>query len=155
MPISPYVRRLREHVGHELLLIASAGVVVRDDDGRILLARDADTGKLVMIGGAIEVDETPEAAAIREASEEAGITVRIDRLLGVASGPEQRITYPNGDETAYVSIVYGGRIVDGTPRPDGVETVGMQWVGADDLGSADLSPFTRALFRSVGLLESG
>jgi 8-oxo-dGTP pyrophosphatase MutT (NUDIX family) len=103
MPISPYVRRLREHVGNELLLIASAGVLVRDGDGRLLLVRDADSHRLIILGGAIEIDESPAQAAVREAAEEASITVRITRLLGAVSGPEFRVRYPNGDETAYVS----------------------------------------------------
>jgi 8-oxo-dGTP pyrophosphatase MutT (NUDIX family) len=154
MPISPYVRRLREHVGNELLLIASAGVVVRDGVGRVLLVKDADSGRLTIIGGAIEIDESPEEAAVREAGEEANITVRTTRLLGVAAGPEFRIRYPNGDETAYVSIVYEGKIVTGTPRPDGVETLETRWIEASELGDADLSAFTRALLRTLGLMQT-
>jgi ADP-ribose pyrophosphatase YjhB (NUDIX family) len=155
MPISPYVRRLREHVGSELLLVASAGVVVRDEDRHILMVKDAASGRLTILGGAIEIDESPEEAAIREASEEAGVTVRVTRLLGVAAGPEFRIRYPNGDETAYVSIVYEGEIVDGTPQPDGVETVETHWIDTSDLDAADLSDFTRALLSAIGLLDGG
>jgi len=63
--ISPYVRRLRELIGHDLLLLPSAGVLPRDDDGRILLVRVIDTDQWAVIGGAIEPDESPEQAALR------------------------------------------------------------------------------------------
>ncbi|MFV2114632.1 hypothetical protein ACFHW0_20170 [Micromonospora sp. LOL_025] len=39
MAVSPYVARLRAHVGHDLLLLPGVSAVVRDDAGRVLLAR--------------------------------------------------------------------------------------------------------------------
>jgi 8-oxo-dGTP pyrophosphatase MutT (NUDIX family) len=70
--ISPYLRRLREAVGRELVLVPSVAVLPRDKDGRLLLVRDAETGYWQTIGGAIEPDESPQEAAFREAREEAG-----------------------------------------------------------------------------------
>ncbi len=154
MPISPYVRRLREHVGTDVLLIPSAAVVVRDGDGRVLLAQDADSMRWILIGGAIEIDESPEEAAVREAAEEASITIRIGQLLGVAAGPECRVRYPNGDETAYVVIIYEGEIIDGTPVADDVEIVATRWVDPAELGEIDLSRITRALLDAVGLVQT-
>lgn len=153
MPISPYVRRLREHVGSDTLLIPSAAVVLRDQDGRVLLGRDADSQMWILIGGAIEIDETPEEAAVREAAEEVNVTIRVRRLLGVASGTECRVRYPNGDETAYVVIIYEGEIVGGTLRPDDDEIVATRWVEPSELGAVDLSRITRALLTTVGLLD--
>ncbi len=153
MPISPYVRRLRKHVGNDVLQIASAAVVVRDPDGQVLLAKDADSGRWILLGGAIEIDESPEDAAVREAAEEAGVEIRIRRLLGVASGPECRVRYPNGDETAYVVIIFEGEIVAGTPRPDGVEILETRWVPPSELAAVDLSGITRALLATSGVLH--
>jgi 8-oxo-dGTP pyrophosphatase MutT (NUDIX family) len=154
MPISPYVRRLREHVGTDTLLIPSAAVVLRDQEGRVLLARDADSELWILIGGAIEIDETPEEAAVREAAEEVNVTIRIRRLLGVASGPECRVRYPNGDKTAYVVIIYEGEIIDGTPRPDDEEIIATRWVDPSEIETVDLSRITRALLTTVGLLTA-
>ena len=154
MPISPYVRRLREHVGTDVLLIPSAAVVLRDREGRVLLAQDADSRLWILVGGAIEIDEAPEEAAVREAAEEVNVTITVRRLLGVASGPECRVRYPNGDETAYVVIIYEGEIVDGTPRPDNVEVLATRWVDPSELGAIDLSSITRALLTTAGLLNS-
>jgi len=149
--ISPYIRRLRELVGHELLVLPSAVVVPRDDDGRILLVRISDTGQWAVIGGAIEPDETPEEAALREAEEEAGVIVQLGPILGVLGGPEFRLTYPNGDQTSYVATVFAATVIAGTPTPDGHETTAVQWWDAAALPYNEMSNLTRALLRDVGL----
>lgn len=149
--IAPYIKRLRELIGHELLVLPSAAVLPRDDAGRILLVRVIDTGQWAVIGGAIEPDESPEDAARREAEEEAGVTVDLGPLAAVVGGPEFRITYPNGDQSAYVSIVFDATVAGGTPRPDGDETSEVRWWAVDDLPYDEMSTFTRALLRAAGV----
>ena len=151
MAIAPYVRRLRELVGHELLVLPSAGVIPRDDEGRVLLVRISDTGQWAVIGGAIEPDESPAEAALREASEEAGVTMALGPLLGVLGGPQFRLTYPNGDQTAYVSIIYDARVIDGDPAPDGDETTEVGWWDPDELPYDDMSAFTCAILDALDL----
>jgi len=154
MAIAPYIRRLRELVGHELLVLPSAAVLPRDADGRVLLVRISDTGQWAAIGGAIEPDESPEHAAIREAEEEAGVTVRLGSILAVLGGPEFRMTYPNGDQTSYVSTVFDATVVGGTPTPDGDETLAVEWWEPDALPYDEMSEFTRALLVAVGLTRA-
>ncbi len=150
MAIAPYIRRLRELVGHELLVLPSAAVLPRDHDGRVLLVRISDTGQWAVIGGAIEPDEPPEHAALREAEEEAGVTLRLGPILAVLGGPEFRLTYPNGDQTSYVSTVFDATVVGGTPTPDGDETLAVEWWEPDAVPYAEMSGFTRALLAGVG-----
>jgi 8-oxo-dGTP pyrophosphatase MutT (NUDIX family) len=104
--ISPHVRDLREKVGHSLLLLPSTAVLPRDEAGRLLLVRLIDTGNWATIGGAIEPDENPRDCAVREAQEEAGVSVELGAILGVLGGPDYRVTYPNGDESAYVVTAF-------------------------------------------------
>jgi len=151
MAISPHIRRLRELVGNELLVLPSAAVLPRDNVGRILLVRIIDTGEWAAIGGAIEPDESPEQAAHREAKEEAGVILRLGPILAVLGGPEFRITYPNGDQTSYVSTVFDATVIGGSPRPDGDETSAAEWWETDNLPHGQMSNFTRALLRAVGL----
>ena len=118
MAISPHIKRLRQLVGQELLVLPSAGVIPRDDEGRILLVRLVDTDQWAVIGGAIEPDESPQQAAVREAEEEAGVGVSLGPILGVIGGPEFRITYPNGDQTSYVSTIFAATVIGGSPKPE-------------------------------------
>jgi ADP-ribose pyrophosphatase YjhB (NUDIX family) len=149
VPISEHIRRLRERVGTELLLVPSAGVLVRDGDGRILLVRHAELGVWSLPGGAVEPDERPLDAAAREACEETGLEIEAGRLLGVFGGPEFRITYPNGDRTAYVSSIFEGRIVGGEARPDGVETSEVAWFEPAGLAERELSGPAGAVLRAL------
>lgn len=151
MAISPFVARLREKVGHELLVLPSVAVLPRDDARRVLLVQIADTGQWATIGGAIEPDESPVEAALREAEEEAGVSLKLGPLLGVVGGPEYRMVYPNGDQTSYVTIVFDARVISGSPTPDGDETVAVRWWAPDALPLEQMSTFTHALLQAVGL----
>jgi 8-oxo-dGTP diphosphatase len=68
MPISPYVRRLRDAVGSALLLLLpSVTALIHDDASRLLLVRQRDGGGWSTPGGSMEFDETPADAVVREA----------------------------------------------------------------------------------------
>lgn len=133
---------MREHVGHDLIVMPAVSVLVWDAQGRLLLVREAETGRWQTVGGAIEPDEDPYAAALREAREEAGVDVRIDRIRTVLGGPRYRLVYPNSDIVSYVSIVFDASIVAGTPAPDGDETTETGWFARDELGRVALTAFT-------------
>lgn len=121
-------------------------------DGRLLLVRLADTGLWATIGGAVEPDESPEEAALRESEEEAGVRVGLSGIRAVLGGPRFRIRYPNGDETAYVSTVFDAFIKSGTPTPDHDETIEVGWFLPSELAEDDISTFTRALLVGARLL---
>jgi 8-oxo-dGTP pyrophosphatase MutT (NUDIX family) len=149
VPLSPYLRALRERVGSDLLLVPSVTVVVRDERGRVLLVRHADRGQWVAPGGSIEPGERPEDAARREMREETGLEVGELRILGVYGGPEFEVRYANGDRVAYVMAVYEARVASGHERPDGVETLELRWVDSGDLASLDLPPWARVVLPDV------
>jgi 8-oxo-dGTP pyrophosphatase MutT (NUDIX family) len=60
-----------------------AAAFVFDDAGRLLVVKE-NYGRFrwSLPGGMIEDGETPEAACLREAREETGVELRIERLLG-------------------------------------------------------------------------
>ena len=149
--MSPFIRRLRELIGNELLVLPSAAVLPRDDRGRVLLVRLVDSGLWATIGGAIEPDESPQEAALREAEEEAGIRLELGPILDVLGGPEYRLTYPNGDQASYVVTVFDATIIGGTPTADDDETSAVEWWDPSGLPHDQMSTLTRALLRDVGI----
>jgi 8-oxo-dGTP pyrophosphatase MutT (NUDIX family) len=148
-----HIRRLREAVGPALLLLPSVSVLATDDAGRVLLVRHTG-GWWGLVGGAVEVDEHPADAAVREAAEETGLVVELTGLRTVLGGPSFRVRYANGDEVAYVQTVYDARVTGGTERPDGDETTAVGWFAVDELAGLDLGPFARATFAALGWLSS-
>src|SRR5271163_2575667 len=142
--MSPFIRRLRDLIGNELLVLPSAAVFPRDDRGRVLLVRLIDSGLWATIGGGIEPDESPQEAALREAEEEAGVRVQLGPILGVFGGPEYRLTYPNGDQTSYVVTAFDAIVIDGTPTADGDETSAVEWWDPSALPHDQMSTLTRA-----------
>ena len=106
MPISPYIRDLRAHVGRRRLLMPSVAGIVRDARNRVLLVRQQDNGVWSTPGGIIEMEDTPADAVVREVWEETGLVVRPSRIIGVYGGPNFVVVYPNGDETQYISCIF-------------------------------------------------
>ncbi len=96
--------------------------------------------------------KSPQEAALREAREEAGVAVGLASIRGVVGGPAFRMTYPNGDQVAYVSTVFDGYVLDGTPRPDDDETSAVGWFSETELEGLDLSSFTRSLLGAMNIL---
>lgn len=152
MPVAPHIARLRQKVGHDLLLLPSVTVLPLAEDGRVLLVRQTDFGAFATVGGAVDEDESPADAAVREAREETGLEVELTEILGALGGPQFRVTYPNGDRAAYVSVVYAARVIGGEARPDGDETDELRWFGREELAAADapITDFAREAFRALG-----
>lgn len=84
----------------------AVGTIARADDGRLVLVRRAiepGYGLWVFPGGYVDRGEEVTAAAVREAREEAGLDVEIERLVNIYSYPKRSL----------VVIVYAARIVGG------------------------------------------
>ena len=149
MPISDYLRAVRAKVGHDFLLATAATGLVFDDAGRVLLARHSNAGLWLAPGGAIDPDESPADAVVREVFEETGLHVEPVNLLGVFGGPSFRVRYANGDETGYVMVVFECRVLGGTPVPDGEEVLELRWVAPDEVGAFALSRWAMDLLPAL------
>lgn len=84
-------------------------VVIPSEEGVVLIRRGSDPfeGQWALPGGFVEVGETVEQAAAREAAEETGLAVEIARLVGVYSEPERD---PRGHN---VSVAFLARVLSG------------------------------------------
>ena len=141
MAMSPYVRQLRDAVGQARLFIPSVAGLVRANGRRLLLVRSRDGGSWTTPGGAIELDETPATAVVREVWEETGLVVRPERIFGVYGGPGFVVRYSNGDETQYLSTMFDCDIVSGELRPDGDETTAVRFFTLDEARELRLAPW--------------
>ena len=67
-----------------------AGALIVNEAGHVLLIRQNYGGRSYALpGGKIELGETPHAAAIREVLEEAGVQIRLERLIGLYTAPSR------------------------------------------------------------------
>ena len=130
MPISRYLKNLRELVGTQLLTLPGVCAIVFNEAGEVLL-QDRGDGRWHTIGGMIEPGEQPAEACIREVLEETGLTIIPEAITGVYTEPEGM--YPNGDKVQYTSIVFKCKIVGGTLYVADDESVDLRFFSPDDL----------------------
>lgn len=134
MTMSDYIKKTRAMVGHELLLLPSACVLLFDEIDRVLLMKHGDDGRWSFPGGMVEPGETPTDAAVREMWEETGLHVEVNGLLGIFGGGETfNGTYPNGDKICIILSVFRGTIVGGDLKPDGIEAIQLQYFSQDEV----------------------
>ena len=76
--------------------------------GKVLLEHRTDSEVWAFIGGALELDETLKAGAVREVKEETGISLQEDDLVlfGLYDDPSRIIAYPDGSVLRSVSVAY-------------------------------------------------
>lgn len=154
MPMSDHLRRLRDRIGHDLVLLPSASVLIWDDDGRLLLMREARTRRWQTIGGMVDPDESPWDAARREAREESGLTVRLQGVRAALGGPGYRVHYPNGDLCSYVVTVFDAVVEPAAPvgAIDVDEVAELGWFHPAEIADLDLDPLNRHLLRDAGVI---
>ncbi len=149
MPISEYLRGIRSKVGHELLLVPSVAMLVRDEKRGILLTKDSGFEDWSPPGGSVEPDESPREAAIREMKEETGLTVEPVRVLGVYGGKDFRVVYRNGDVVSYVTTAFECRVISGVLTPDHEEVLDARFFSEAEARSMRLSPMTRTILQDA------
>ena len=84
----------------------TAGVLVRDDAGRVLLVEPTYKDTWLTPGGTVESRESPRQGAAREVLEELGISLTIGRALVM------QWMQPDDDPDGVLHFAYDGGIVD-------------------------------------------
>lgn len=105
------------------------------DQGRVLLARRADSGLWELPGGKQEPGESLQTCLKRELQEELGIRVRVGELLGSQNG-----SHASGSLTLHC---FSCQIIQG--KPQALEHRELAWVKLDQVQSFELCPADRAL----------
>jgi len=134
---------------------ARSGVVLLDRDRVCLIQRLRDGQTYFLFpGGGVEPGETPEEAAVREAREELGLEVAIERLVADVEHRGRRQYY-------YLARIVGGRFGTGTgeemssPVDSARGSYTPVWVTIEHALRADVRP--RELCQAIhsGELASG
>ena len=136
MPIPEFVVEIRKMIGHhEMWLPGVTAVVTRGDE--ILLVRRADNGEWTPITGIPEPGEEPGRAAAREALEETGVEVTVDRLASTSVYPG--VVHANGDRASYLDLTFACTYVSGEARVADDESSDVRWFQRDAMPSMDTS----------------
>ncbi len=124
-----YIHDLRKVIGPRKIILNAATVLIIKDD-KILFQRRADNGKWGLIGGLVEMNETYEQAALREAREETGLKVKLDSFLGIFHN--HNMVWSNGDAAHVISAMFTASIISGEPRID-EESYELRFFGIDEI----------------------
>jgi 8-oxo-dGTP pyrophosphatase MutT (NUDIX family) len=132
MPIPEFIIEIRKMIGqHEMWLPGVTAVVTRGagDDQEVLLVRRADNGEWTPITGIPEIGEEPAAAAAREALEETGVVVSVDRLASTSAHPG--VVHANGDRASYLDLTFACSYVSGEAHVADDESMDVRWFPRD------------------------
>lgn len=144
-----YIKWIRSRVGTRKIFLVFGTVVVRDDNGRVLLQRRTDFDFWGLPGGALELNESVARCARREVREETGLELGPLRLTGVYSDPRYDVVYPNGDQAQQFSVVFTARATGGKMQVDGVETSAQRFFAVDELDALDVPLWYRDMIRDA------
>lgn len=141
-----YILKLREELGHRPLIMAGACVLFVNEKKEILLQRRADNHLWGYPGGSMELGESFEETARREAQEETGLICDELEFFTDESGKETNYIYPNGDEIYVAGIVYICRKFHGELKIQEDEVLEQKFFSEADLPE-DLDPLNERIIR--------
>lgn len=104
-----------ERISEQGKIRLGCSAAIFDEQGRVFLTRRADNGQWCLPSGGMESGESVTEACAREVWEETGLQVRVRRLVGVYSHPDQLTVYQDGNMFHIVALHFEADIVDGTP----------------------------------------
>ena len=90
-----------------------SAVIFDEARTKVLLTRRSDNGLWCVPGGAMESGESAAEACEREVLEETGLKVRVTRLIGVYSNPDQLVVYPDGNKAHLVVLGFEAEVISG------------------------------------------
>ena len=104
-------------VGQNGIIRVGCSAVVFDPQGqKILLTRREDNNQWCLPGGGMEPGESASETCVREVEEETGLKVKIKRLIGVYTTPDELVVYRDGNKIQLVALCFEAEIVSGELR---------------------------------------
>lgn len=117
----------------------SVKALVRDDQGRVLLARES-SGKWDMLGGGLDHGEEPLEGLTREIFEESGL-----RLVSMSQAPSYFLTVYNPSKDVYLAnVIYEVELENLTIVPS-EECEELRFVSPEEAAALTLNPNVQKL----------
>lgn len=127
MPMSDYIRGLRDKVGHDILMMPAAGGIVINHQGDVLLQLRSDSHEWCIPGGSLDPGEDIADCVVREVYEETGLHVVPERITSVLAGGDFIHTYPNNDQVAIISVMFLCRPIAGEAHVHDSESLEVRY----------------------------
>jgi len=130
------------------LPIVAVGVIIREGDRIALVRRGKEParGRWTFPGGAVELGESLDQAARREAWEETGLRIEVGEVATVLDHIVRDAQ--DGVRYHYVIVDYFAWPVGGSLRP-GTDASEVRWFGLADLDGLDMTEKTAELARQL------
>ena len=128
---------LDERINHIPFIQTGAAIIIRNENGQILLQERTDRNKWGLPGGCQDLGEDLRFTAVREAYEETGI--KLDpydiELIDTLSGKSRKNSYPNGDIVYNNTSLYLANVSmeDATNLKGDSETKRLQFFTPDEV----------------------
>ncbi|BFH68880.1 NUDIX domain-containing protein [Paenibacillus dendritiformis] len=145
-------------------IIVTAGAIIRDRAGRVLLQKRSDYGNWGLPGGGMEPGEAIEDTMIREVYEETGLVVEQYELYSIYSGERMHYTYPDGNEVVFVMFLFNAAVnLEGMLEEDGKtlrfrdeagESAALEFKRLDQIDTSQISTVQRPVFEDLLLKKS-
>ena len=128
---------LDDRINHIPFIQTGAAIIIRNENGQILLQERTDRNKWGLPGGCQDLGEDLRVTAVREAFEETGIKLDPNsiELIDTLSGESRKNSYPNGDIVYNNTSLYLADIcnVDVSNLKGDSETKRLQFFSLDEV----------------------
>lgn len=129
--IPDFIVEMREMIGHHPLWLPGVTAVITRGDGHVLLVKRSDNGAWTPVTGIVDPGEEPGITAAREALEETGVVISVDRLAATTVLPE--FTFGNGDRAAFLDLTFACTWLSGEAHVADDESTDVRWWPINDL----------------------
>lgn len=144
-----YISDIRKYVGHMPILTAGVGLLVFNDEKKILMQLRTDYNEWGFPGGAMELGESFEDVAKRELKEETNLEADELKLIRVLSGKETYREYPNGDKLYDITAIYVVKKYHNDIIINDDESVKLEWFDINNLPK-NITKYTQNYLNKFG-----
>lgn len=128
---------LDDRLSHIPFIQTGAAIIIRNENGQILLQERTDRNKWGLPGGCQDLGEDLRITAVREAYEETGIKLDSNEieLIDTLSGESRKNSYPNGDIVYNNTSLYLAEVsmMDASNLKGDSETKKLRFFNPDDV----------------------